>query len=301
MQQVDLFNLKKPSSPPPPLDIPKEVKPTSTIATTLEQYKNHLVVNGKSMHTIGGFISDILLLKAYIGNKPLNGISTPDLKNFLGYRAVTKKDKPKTIERRIATLKNYFTWLYEDKILPYNIALSLPYNRPTVPLPKILNTEESKRFIDEASKDPRDYILTVLLLEKGVKRKELLAIKLEDVNFNNAYRPEITINPQDRKRERVIVLTKGFIEAYNEYVEKYEPKEFLFELTERQINNILKMIAERAGVKKEVSCQILRDTCVALRIRGGESPENVLQDIGLVLSSVREETLGKYIKLASKV
>ena len=72
----------------------------------------------------------------------------------------------------------------------------------------------------------------------------------------------------------------------------------IFECTERNLTYILKDVVQRAGIKKRVSCQVLRDIFAIRQLRAGEKIERVFEKLGLAPGSWNEETKEKYLKLA---
>jgi site-specific recombinase XerD len=73
--------------------------------------------------------------------------------------------------------------------------------------------------------------------------------------------------------------------------------DLLFPYTQRFVRYLITEIAEKAGVKKRVSAQILRDTCAVRQLKRGERIERVLQRLGLS-ETTWEDARIKYEKLA---
>ena len=71
----------------------------------------------------------------------------------------------------------------------------------------------------------------------------------------------------------------------------------LFPVTERFVRYLITEIAEKAGVKKKVSAQILRDTCAVRQLKRGEGIEKVLLRLGLS-ETTWEDAKIKYLKLS---
>jgi hypothetical protein len=83
----------------------------------------------------------------------------------------------------------------------------------------------------------------------------------------------------------------------SQYVAGYKVDDVLFPYTPRFVRYLISETAEKAGVKKKVSAQILRDTCAIRQLRRGEGMERVLMRLGL--SETRwEDAKVKYEKLA---
>jgi site-specific recombinase XerD len=67
----------------------------------------------------------------------------------------------------------------------------------------------------------------------------------------------------------------------------------------RFVRYLISETAEKAGVKKKVSAQILRDTCAIRQLRRGEGIERVLLRLGLS-ETTWEDAKIKYKKLAKE-
>jgi site-specific recombinase XerD len=71
-----------------------------------------------------------------------------------------------------------------EKVLDKNPAQGIRAPRVTAPLPNLLFDNECERLLTVASKDPRTYLLVLLLLETGLKKAELLELQTTDFDFS---------------------------------------------------------------------------------------------------------------------
>ena len=111
--------------------------------------------------------------------------------------------------------------------------------------------------------------------------------------------PELWIrHGAKRFKERKLRLPPEFPAAFQAYVDEYHPGEYLLGCTARNLTYILKDVVQRAGIRKRVSCQLLRDTFALRQLKAGERIERVLEKLGLAPGSWNQETKQKYLKLA---
>ncbi|MFQ5873062.1 MAG: tyrosine-type recombinase/integrase [Dehalococcoidia bacterium] len=300
--QPSLFKIKGIGGEyPPPAATSREITATSALASTLPAYHAYLVSSTYSEHTIKAFLGDIRLLQKFLGpDQEIGQVTTTDLNKWLTYlrQGRGRPCSPKSLSRRVTSLRNFFGWLHQSGIIPEDPAASVVYKRATSPLPEILYDDECDHLLAAASSDSRTYVLVLLLLETGVKREELLKIKLTHLDLSDRYRPELWIRGK-RHKERKLRLPPEFTVALDTYLAEYQPQENLFECTDRNLTYILQSVAKRAGIKKRVSCQILRDTFAVREIRAGEKIEKAFEKLGLAPGSFNEEARKKYLKLAS--
>jgi site-specific recombinase XerD len=100
------------------------------------------------------------------------------------------------------------------------------------------------------------------------------------------------------KKSRKLKLPGEIIPVFHDYVAGYKVDDVLFPYTSRFIRYLISGTAEKAGVKKKVSAQILRDTCAIRQLRRGEGIERVLMRLGLS-ETTWEDAKMKYLKLSA--
>ena len=86
--------------------------------------------------------------------------------------------------------------------------------------------------------------------------------------------------------------------SFNDYVTSYKVDDVLFPYTPRFVRYLITETAAKAGVKKKVSAQILRDTCAIRQLRRGEGIERVLMRLGLS-ETTWEDAKIKYQRLSA--
>ena len=98
-------------------------------------------------------------------------------------------------------------------------------------------------------------------------------------------------------KSRKLKLPVDIIPVFNDYVAGYKVDDVLFPYTPRFIRYLITESAEKAGIRKKVSAQILRDTCAIRQLRRGERIERVLMRLGLS-ETTWEDAKIKYEKLS---
>lgn len=127
-------------------------------------------------------------------------------------------------------------------------------------LPVVLNTDEVKRILLNATNLKHKALLS-MIYSGGFRVSEILNLKLSDVDSK---RMLIHIRAAKGKKDRYTLLSEKALLLLREYYAVYQPKEYLFEGTsggqysERSAQNVLKVIATRAGISKKISLHTLR-------------------------------------------
>jgi len=170
----------------------------------------------------------------------------------------------------------------------------------TSPLPDILFDSECQRLLDSTSNDSRTYLLLVLLLETGLKKAELLDLKVTHFDLSNKYQPELWVKHTGRqaRKDRKLRLPPDIIPVFDDYVTQYSVTDTLFPYTPRFIEQQLSESGKQAKLQKKVTASVLRDTFVVRSVKRGVKLEDALRKIGLSESS-REDARLKYMRLAS--
>ena len=133
---------------------------------------------------------------------------------------VSDKISNKTINRKISSLNSYYKFLLkigEIKANPLNEHKALK-TKSTIQLPfsenEILNVLNSKNF-ENSFEGYRDYLILDMLYSTGIRRQELIDLKIKNIDFSNT---RIKVLGK-RNKERYIPLLEFTISLIKEYLE----------------------------------------------------------------------------------
>ncbi len=252
-----------------------------------------------SKYTPDDFTADMKRFGLYIGSKALKDVQSLDIQRWIA--ELKKSMSLKTVSRKVSAIGNYFGWLESEKVLERNPAKGIHAPRVTSPLPDILFENECQRLLDSAHHDPRTYLLLLLLLETGLKKAELLDLKVAHFDLSNKYQPEVWVKHigNQIRKDRKLKLPSELVPVFEDYVQQYAITDSLFPYTPRFIELLLTDAAKQATVYKKVTASILRDTFVVRSVKRGAKLEDVLLKIGLSESSW-EDARVKYTRLVSR-
>jgi site-specific recombinase XerD len=288
--QLQLFQRKtyKGIIPTIPMEI-QEPAGDMTVLQTLPAYYRYLMDGGFSKYTPDDFTGDLKKLGMFLKEKPIKDITEKDIQSWISFlKTPSPKGEglsAKTVSRKLTALSNFFNWLIANEIVKEkeNPMLDIANSRISSPLPEILFEEECTKLLTTASSDSRMYLLFLLLLETGLKLEELFTLKVSHFDFSNKYSPEMMVKHTGKKekKSRKLKLPLEITTVFTDYVGRYKVDDLLFPYTQRFVRYLITETAEKAGVKKRVSAQILRDTCAVRQLKRGEGIEKVLQRLGL--------------------
>src|SRR5205807_3039427 len=201
----------------------------------------------------------------------------------------------------VTFLKNFFSWLARENVIREDPSVSLALERPLPPLPELLFEDEVQRLLEASAEDPRSHCLVYLVLHAGLKKEEVMGLKLHHIDLSDPAAPSITVHfaasTGKQHRERRLALPAEFTTILKRYLAKYHPTNELFVCTDRNLNYVLARAVKAANIKKRVTLQLLRDTFAVQQLKTGIPPETVREKLGLS-DEAWSESREKYRRLA---
>jgi integrase/recombinase XerD len=312
--QQDLFNgaplvIREPPDPQttpfPPLVRTHPLTDQSSLVACALPYQQELELRGKSNYTVTCFLSDLKMFSDFVGREtPVGRVTKEHLTDWLmklKFGVPGHTPAPKTMARRVTFLKNFFSWLTSEAVIREDPSASLILERPLPPLPELLFDDEVQRLLEAATNEPRCHCLIYLVLHAGLKKEEVMGLKLEHIDLSHPQEPRITVHfaasTGKQHRERTLALPGDFARILEKYRAKYHPTSELFVCTDRNLNYILAKAVSEAGIKKRVTLQLLRDTFAVQQLRAGVLPEALREKLGLS-DEAWLESREKYRRLA---
>jgi integrase/recombinase XerD len=270
----------------------------------IHSWEMYLKDQGRSLYTIKAFKGDLELLSSYLPpDRTLGGVTTNDLNHFLQWLQKGRgvPCSPKSLARRITSIKAFFRWLQRGGILMADPAAKVVQQSVMSPLPVVLSEEEVLKIVEvtqalrKAKKpDTRPYVLLALLLETGIKKGECLSITRNHIDLEAPDGPILFVryaSPSSRYKERKISLSQDWITAYQEYLEQYQPADRIFPWSPRRLEYLLEDIGEAAGLDKHLSFDMCRWTCAIDDWKAGIESEKIRQKLGISKIQWREISL----------
>jgi site-specific recombinase XerD len=283
----------------------------SLLTPTIKAWRYYLEDQANSPHTIKAFSADLRLLVSYLPpDRTLGKISTTELNNFLDWLVKGRgvPCSPKSLARRITSIKAFFRWLHQNGVLASDPAEKVVQKSVISPLPTVLSADETQAVVDVAlahrraeKPDARYYALLVLLLETGIKKGECLNLSPNHIDLDAPDGALLFIryaNPQYRYKERKISLSQTWIEAYQEYADQYDITDRLFPWSQRRLEYLLEDLSQEAGLEKHLSFDMCRWTCALSDWLSDVDHNKIRQKLGISKIQWREVSL-KLEQLAS--
>lgn len=229
----------------------------------------------------------------------LRKITLEDIHSYISHLAIDNRAKATTRARKISTLRIFFKYAtVKEQLLDVNPAQNLETPKLEKRMPKYLSLEQSQKLLKVADSTDnrnykRDFAITTLFLNCGMRLSELVGINIRDIDFDEN---KMTVIGKGNK-ERVIYLNKSCINAINDYLAsrpapsliKRDSKNsdkalFLSEQKKRISNRTVQLIItkelEAAGLDtKKLSVHKLRHTAATLMYQYGNVDIRALQEL----------------------
>src|SRR5919199_2659193 len=204
--------------PPDALDM------RSSLTAAIGAFHEHMRRQGFSENTIKAFGGDLAIFRKYIGAaRPVGELTTQDLNNFLNYLRFERgvPCNMKSYQRRLTSLKVFFSFLYQHRVIPRDPASTIAHQPVITPLPEILREDQVERLLtitrqlmESPKGDARPHLLVTLILTTGIKKSECMAIRLSDLDLAHPDQPMVFIrydDPRRRHKERRLRLPVDFV------------------------------------------------------------------------------------------
>ena len=225
----------------------------------------------------------------------LKQVTLEDLHSFLGYLTKNFNSKETTRSRKVSSLRIFFNYLCQQKgLLQINPTQNLETPKIGKRLPKYLSLDDSKKLLSVAANEDnrnseRNYAITTLFLNCGMRLSELVGININDIRFEDW---QMTVIGKGNK-ERTIYLNKACIHSIQNYL-NVRPKKglssdgekalFLSErkqrISKRAVQQIIYSELRQAGLDTtKYSVHKLRHTAATLMYKYGNVDIRALQEL----------------------
>ena len=283
----------------------------------LQEYLNSLMVEGKSIRTIRYYKDTIESLSLYYPDVHFQDITTQQLREYF-YNRMTYEacDDPRLSEQNISSrrkkwskrtadnnrriLNTFFQWLVGERLIIFN---------PLQPIKKIKYertikqpfTPEEIIKLREGCITPRDHALVEFLLSTGCRAREVINVKVNDIDWQNQ---ELIVHGKGGK-DRYVYLNDATVYHLKEYLDsRTDGCEYLWinqnyihgeprPLTHGGLRESVKLIGQRAGVK-DVHPHKFRHTFATTALNKGIS----LEEVQVMMGHANPDTTLIYAKVS---
>ena len=250
----------------------------------LEKYLEYLEFQKNySKYTILNYKDDILEFLSFLESESLDykDIVYDDIRFYLMHLKEKKKDTNSTIDRKLSSLRSFYKFLANEKIVSSNVFSLVNGPKKQKKLPRYFEYNELEELFNipdtRLPLGQRDLLLLETLYATGIRVGELVNIKINDINRSNK---TILILGKGNK-ERYVNYGQYCEEALDNYLKdgynrlNLEKSPYLFlnnngkVLTERGVRYILDKIIKKSSINKNISPHMIRHSFATHLLNNG--------------------------------
>lgn len=227
-----------------------------------------------------------------------------------------KKYKQKTIKRKIASIKAFYSYLEEEELVEQNPFRKIKVKfKETIILPRIIPREEIEQLLNyiyasisnlsgiQYKHTLRDASVIEVFFATGARVYEISNIRAENINLNSGL---IRIMGKGRKERYIQISNTAVLDILRKYYKENEPEikksGYFFinnrgkRYTEQSIRLMLKKYTLKAGIQRKITPHMFRHSFATYLIEEGVDVSCVQQILGH--SSIKTTQI--YIHVAAK-
>ena len=226
------------------------------MAALVKEYTDFLIGMRYSWQTVKTYTSFFRRFAEVFGVEALPKLEYAAIQAY--FNELAKEDIAlSTLNQYINAVKFYYEKVLNRPRKVYAI------NRPRKQdrLPKVLSKGEVKRIFNQLH-NKKHRLMVYFAYSSGLRLSEVCYLKPEDVDLE---RRQVFINNSKGGKDRVVHLGEEMVGLFVEYIQKYKPKDWLFEgqqggepYSPRSLQTVFRRAKEKAGITKRATFHTLR-------------------------------------------
>ena len=240
-------------------------------------------------NTVSAYKKDLLTFLETV-NIDIEDIQQEQIAKYI--KEKEKYFEPRTLNRFISCLRQFFAFLKQENIISINPTLHLKQKKISPAMPKVLSIEDIKKLFQAAEKDTsvdgiRCKTMLDILYATGMRVSELVSLPMKALVFEPSSKKlqnYILIKGKGDK-ERIVPLHQKALDSIVKYLtlqdffnkNNKQKKVYLFpshskegHITRQGFAKLLKKIAQKAGIQAEkVSPHVIRHSFATHLLQNG--------------------------------
>ena len=250
----------------------------------------------KSPHTVRSYTSNLSIFFDELNIHSIESmidLTSSDIRNHM-IRMKEDGKKESSINSRLRVIRLFYNWLIENNYAADNPTNGIKNFKGPKNIPIILTKEERNSIIISCGKNIKLKFMMALLLYAGMRREEVVNIKLEDIKDG-----KILVHGKGR-RERLLALNTYILELLDQYlISRGTDFEYLFcsrkigfgdsngewhKITTETVRYSVKKAAALAKIDdkriSDISCHTMRRTFACDLAKNGASSFQIQMALG---------------------
>lgn len=256
---------------------------------SLKDYRYYLKVErAMSPHTVASYSSDLKSFIQWRGGEDLTDVSTEDILGYLENINVSKRSQA----RILSSLKSYFGYLVIEGEIEKNPCDGVDSPKLGRYLPAVLSVEEVTSILDSVDTSSwiglRDKAILEVLYGCGLRVSELTSLKISDIYLKETFVRVVGKGDKERlvplgevAKEAILAFIPYRPEpASSEYSDVLFLNKFGKPLSRVSVFSMIKTMAARVGIQKEISPHTFRHSFATHLIENGADLRVVQEMLG---------------------
>jgi len=268
---------------------PEENLMQSEINQYLDKFFTYLEVEKNySSHTTLNYRIDLEEFAKFLDKTTVEKVEYQDLRRFLA-QLKTRNLKPRTLARKLSSLRSFLKFLQREKILKSNPAKLLVTPKLDKPLPHFMSEEETVQLIESPKfgkiNSLRDKAIFEILYSTGIRVSELVGLNVDDVDFFG----NIIKVMGKGKKERIVPIGEQALTALKNYLDSRKiDNKFVFvnrggtRLGDRSVRNIINKYILEQAMSQHVTPHMFRHSFATHLLNHGADLRSVQELLGHV-------------------
>ena len=245
-----------------------------------------------SNHTLVAYTNDLAQFITYLEKtyeiKSIEEINHTVVRSWI-VSLMENKISPRSVNRKITTLKSFYKYLLRQKIVSENPMLKIQSPKTSKRLPIFVEKETMDMLLDvvdfgEDEEGQRNKLIIELFYATGMRLSELINLKETNIDFHQCQLKVLG----KRNKERIIPFNKEIKATIESYIKSKKdlPNEFLFEtkkgrrITEETVYGVVRSYLSLVTTIDKKSPHVLRHTFATHMLNNGADLNAIKELLG---------------------
>jgi len=244
-----------------------------------------------SEHTIKSYSSDVSQFQHFLSSEfditnKVEEISFQLIRSWIAF-LLESGINPRSVNRKISTLKTYFKFLLREGMLQENPMLKVISPKSKKRLPVFIEEDQIEDLLNKVEFEggfvgERNKLIIEMFYVTGIRLSELINITIKSIDFEN----NLVKVFGKRNKERLIPLSENMVKELTDFIKKHYLDHFLFtnldgnKLYAKLVYRVVKKYIGKISSVNKRSPHILRHTFATHMLNNGADINAIKELLG---------------------